>query len=80
MFRDQPPDFIKIDVEGAELRVLKGARRILSNGAPRLLVELHQGIDPGGQRDPGEVVQYLARLGYSRTRFYGREFFVKSAL
>jgi FkbM family methyltransferase len=36
-----PPDFIKIDVEGAEGRVLSGARRVLETYHPVLLIDLH---------------------------------------
>lgn len=35
------PTFIKIDVEGAELDVLTGASRVLSNHHPKILVSLH---------------------------------------
>jgi len=34
------PDFIKIDVEDAEMRVLNGAHQILSQGRPVFLVEV----------------------------------------
>ncbi|MEM2292956.1 MAG: FkbM family methyltransferase [Candidatus Aenigmatarchaeota archaeon] len=37
-------DLIKIDVEGAELDVLKGARAILMNYMPILMVEVHFGF------------------------------------
>jgi FkbM family methyltransferase len=36
----RPPDVIKIDVEGAELAVLRGARQMLSSGRPAILVEV----------------------------------------
>jgi FkbM family methyltransferase len=36
-----PPDFIKIDVEGAEFQVLNGARRILKEFAPVLIMDIH---------------------------------------
>jgi FkbM family methyltransferase len=34
------PDVLKIDVEGAELRVLKGARNLLSSSSPVILCEV----------------------------------------
>jgi FkbM family methyltransferase len=40
VMRTESVSFLKVDVEGYELEVLKGARRILSQ-APRLAVELH---------------------------------------
>jgi FkbM family methyltransferase len=40
--RDLPrPDFVKIDVEGLELDVLRGMRRILAENTPDVFVELH---------------------------------------
>jgi len=41
LFKDSSPDFVKIDVEGSEFQVLSGARRILSEGKARFLVEMH---------------------------------------
>lgn len=35
------PHFIKIDVEGAELNVLKGASNFLKNNKPLLIIEIH---------------------------------------
>ena len=35
------PDVIKIDVEGAELRVLQGAKNILSQVRPTILLSVH---------------------------------------
>lgn len=35
------PDLVKIDVEGGELEVLEGAREVLSQKKPSLIVELH---------------------------------------
>ncbi len=39
-YEDQNPDFIKIDVEGFELQVLQGARKVLSK-TPKLAIEIH---------------------------------------
>ena len=43
VYRDgrRPPDFIKMDVEGAEWDVLQGARRLLNEHPPKLLCEIH---------------------------------------
>jgi len=38
-----PPDFIKIDVEGAEARVLLGATRLLSSVRPAIVCEVRWG-------------------------------------
>lgn len=35
------PNFVKIDVEGAEIDVLKGAQRIMRELRPRMSIELH---------------------------------------
>lgn len=56
--RMRPPNVMKIDVEGAELSVLEGARQTLLSYRPRLIVELH---------NPDMDVQcpaFLTALGY----------------
>jgi FkbM family methyltransferase len=42
----EPPTLVKIDVEGFEAEVLRGARRLLRQARPTLLIELH----PWGDR------------------------------
>jgi FkbM family methyltransferase len=56
----QPPQFLKIDVEGAELAVLAGASRLLCDYRPVLLVEVL------GDNLPS-VTSLLVPLGYSLT-------------
>jgi FkbM family methyltransferase len=51
--------FIKIDVDGNELAVLRGATGILARDRPALFVELESRIQP-----VSPVVTYLAVLGY----------------
>lgn len=41
-YRDkQPPQFVKIDVEGAEAMVLRGMRDLLRRSKPALIIEFH---------------------------------------
>jgi FkbM family methyltransferase len=53
------PDVLKIDVEGAEGLLLRGAAGLLRERGPRLLVELH------GAEMAHDVVTLLDGLGYS---------------
>lgn len=55
---DLSPDLIKVDVEGAELSVLKGLEQTLRNTRPRLVVEVHDTAD-------GDAVRsFLRDCGY----------------
>lgn len=54
-----PPDFAKIDVEGAEMRVLLGMEMILKSKKPRLLIEIHS------EELDAEIRPYLAKWGYN---------------
>lgn len=54
----KPPSLIKIDVEGAELKVLQGAKRLIESGVIRdIIFEDHSG-------ETSPVRTYLERLGY----------------
>ncbi len=53
---------LKIDVEGAELGVFKGAERILRQHAPLLVFECENRHRAPG--DIGDVFSYLETLGY----------------
>lgn len=59
--RMAPVDLVKIDVEGAEARVLRGMRKLLVRDRPRLIVELHDSLVPGVR---GEVEGLLDELSY----------------
>jgi FkbM family methyltransferase len=37
----EPPDLIKVDVEGAELEVLEGAKELIGSVTPDLIIEFH---------------------------------------
>jgi FkbM family methyltransferase len=36
-----PPGFIKIDVEGGEIEVLKGSKEVISNSRPKMIIATH---------------------------------------
>jgi FkbM family methyltransferase len=57
--------FIKVDVEGAEGRALRGASRLLERSRPTLLVELHPHLLPmvGGET-PAALIAWMASLDY----------------
>jgi FkbM family methyltransferase len=57
-------DFIKLDVEGAELSVLKGARECLSRRHPVLLVEVAQIRTSAWGYDAKEIGRFLENMGY----------------
>lgn len=54
----QPPDFIKVDIEGAEDSFLNGARHTLVAHSPTLLIEVH------GPQKAQKVWQLLKGLNY----------------
>ena len=58
---DRPVGFIKIDVEGHEMEVLKGARTILERDRPNILVEAEERHRPGAL---GSLRGMLRELGY----------------
>lgn len=60
------PHLIKIDVEGAGLRVLRGARRILDTVAPRIYMEMH------GPEEQAAVRDELLSRGYVAETLDGR--------
>jgi FkbM family methyltransferase len=65
------PDLIKIDVEGAELEVLRGAREIIAQHHPAVFVEVHPKLlgDFGSSVD--QVYSFLRKHGYVIQRYLG---------
>ncbi len=63
--QDRRFGFVKIDVEGAELMVFRGATRFLARDRPAILFE----CGPSGSRafghEPSEVYEFLASRSYS---------------
>lgn len=53
-----PPRMMKIDTEGAEVKVLRGAKNTLTTHRPRLAIALH------GEDKARDTVTFLRELGY----------------
>lgn len=58
--RDHQVDLIKIDVEGAEYKVLKGANRILTMSRPTIIFEFGLGASDYYNVTPEAFFEYLA--------------------
>lgn len=60
------PDFIKIDVEGAEARALNGAKRAIRNRRPAVLSELYpRQLRSVSGVTPAQYIGQMKDLGYS---------------
>jgi FkbM family methyltransferase len=57
-------DVVKLDIQGAELTALRGAKRLLSEKHPVLLVEFCPSELRRAHTDPRELLQELRNLGY----------------
>lgn len=62
-FADLQPDFIKIDIEGAEIDALEGAQRIL-NKKPCLYVEMHPSLLPQFGKDIMDIFDFFDTGNY----------------
>jgi FkbM family methyltransferase len=63
-----PIDFIKIDVEGHEIPVIRGAKRLIAECHPQVLVELKQVRQEPAGHTSNEVIEELVRMGYGLPR------------
>jgi FkbM family methyltransferase len=77
LFEKQTPDLVKIDVEGAELLVLRGAKEILNQGRTMFLVEVHSFQHPETGAGPAEVFHFMRSFGYRDYLFFGQVLFAK---
>lgn len=67
-FIDAKPTFLKLDVEGAEVDALIGAREVLEKCRPRVFIELHTQYLPCFNRTPKDLFEAIPRQLY-RTFF-----------
>lgn len=58
------PDYLKIDVEGAELWVLEGGAKTLAAHRPRVVLELLRKWSAPFGYHPNDVLRFFAQLGY----------------
>jgi FkbM family methyltransferase len=58
------PALVKIDVQGAEMLVLKGASNILTKVAPALFVELHEEGLNKFETSVSAILDFLSEYGY----------------
>jgi FkbM family methyltransferase len=58
-------DFIKIDVEGAELRVLEGGQRTIEKFRPTMLIEIEARHTERYEYSPGDITGWLTQRGYT---------------
>jgi FkbM family methyltransferase len=74
------PALVKIDVQGAEMLVLKGANGILRKAGPALFVELHEeGLNRFGT-SVSEIVKYLSDYDYEACWLMRRQAHRKASL
>jgi FkbM family methyltransferase len=60
----RPPDLIKLDVEGAEMAVLQGARGLIAESPPLLLVEMEEKNLRAAGASREAIRQFLSPYGY----------------
>jgi len=57
-------DVLKIDVEGSELAVLRGATRTLTELRPRIIIEVNETTSRAGGYAATEILDLITRRGY----------------
>jgi FkbM family methyltransferase len=70
LFPYLPISLIKIDTDGFELSVLKGARQTLVRCRPWIFMEYHPDVMLAAGTKPQEVNNYLRNLSYPRIRIW----------
>jgi hypothetical protein len=62
--RNQDPTVLKIDVEGAELNVLRGATDLLSKSKPKIFIEVHPHLIHRSNGEVRDIYRLLKSNGY----------------
>ncbi len=74
------PDLIKIDVEGAELRVIDGLTETLRAARPLAFIELHSWGDLAVSDTADSLIERLVPLGYRLIYLRTKEFITDTAV
>ena len=72
-------DYIKMDVEGYELEVLKGATKLLNSQTPIIHLEMKMGVLKKFNLDKQTVRDWLAQHGYQQVLKISNEFIFKKS-
>lgn len=70
LFGNRDVKFVKLDVDGYELEVLRGATAIFRKHAPMCFIEFATRVMRMVPVDPFEVTGFFERLGYNRIEIY----------
>lgn len=60
----EDPDFIKIDVEGWELRALAGMKQTIARAHPKAFVEVNKGALAANGNTPEDLMKFFTNRGY----------------
>src|SRR5438874_7989961 len=74
------PSHLKIDVEGYEAAVIRGARELLTQSSPLVFLELHNEMVFGSGGDVSFCVNELLKLGYTIFSVHGIPMRLEQAL
>lgn len=67
------PGFIKLDLEGFELRALRGAVETINRCRPTMVVEVNQSALDRQGVGPGQLLGFISTLGYSYQNIYPKQ-------
>lgn len=64
------PDLLKVDTDGFDVKVLRGARQLLTRNRPVVFFEFAEALIRDAGDDPMTIFPMLAQFGYERARVY----------